>query len=73
MFCSDRTHYSRWLSVHLFDLLTLHEIHPDVLDELKTGKFAFQKTDAMFSLMAIDQVHDQNNKVIKNLAVLQTF
>ena len=33
MFSLDHTHYSRWLSVHIRDMITLAKKHPDVLAE----------------------------------------
>ena len=33
MFSLDHTHYSRWLSVHIRDMITLEKKHPDVLAE----------------------------------------
>ena len=37
----------------------------DIYEEMKRGNFLFQKANAEFSRMAPDQVHNQNNKVIK--------
>ena len=30
LFANDNTHYSRWGTVHLHDMLTLKDTHPDV-------------------------------------------
>ena len=64
-FIFDKVHYSRWLTVHVFDLLNLKTKHPDVYDNMIQGCFSFQKTSREFSRMALDQVHEQNNRVIK--------
>ena len=32
------------------------------------GNFSFQKTKSLFSRMALDQVHEQNNKYIKSVS-----
>ena len=65
IFAFDHVHYSRWMSVHLFDLLTLKRLHPDVYEAMMDGNFSFQKTNTHFNRIAIDQVHEQNNEVIK--------
>ncbi|KAK3880703.1 hypothetical protein Pcinc_014858 [Petrolisthes cinctipes] len=65
MFALDHTHYSRWLSVHIRDLMDLIDKHPEVLAKFKSGKFVVHKTSNKFSAIAIDQCHEQNNAVIK--------
>ena len=65
MFALDHTHYSRWLPVHIRDMMLLSEKHPAVLAEFCACKFAVYKTSKKFSAMAIDQCHKQNNAVIK--------
>ena len=53
-FALDHTHYSRWLSVHIRDMMMLSEKQPGVLAEFKAGKFVICKTSNKFSAMAID-------------------
>ncbi len=65
MFAMNHTNYARWLPVHIRDITTLSEKHPDVLKEFRAGKFVVQKTQSRFSAMAIDQCHEQNNALIK--------
>ena len=65
-FIYDKYNYSRWLSVHLFDLMTLETMYPDVYENLRNGCFSFQKTNRKFSRMALDQVHEQNSRTIKS-------
>ena len=65
MFALDRTLYSRWLPVHIRDMMLLSQKHPDVLEEVRAEKFLVHKTDNIFSAMAIDQCHEQNNVIIK--------
>ena len=67
VFVFDHIHYSRWLSIHLFDLMNLEKSDPELYAEMKKGNFSFQKTERQFSRMALDQVHEQNNKVIKGV------
>ena len=52
--------------MHCFDLMLLQFTMPEVYNEFKKGNFTFQKTNSNFSRVAIDQVHEQNNKVIKS-------
>ena len=44
----------------------MHVKHREVYKNLKKGFFSFQKSNKEFSRMAVDQVHKQNNKVIKS-------
>ena len=64
-FALDHTNYARWLPVHLQDMALIETIHPMMALEFKKGHFAVHKTEWMFSAIAIDQAHEQNNKVIK--------
>lgn len=68
MFALDHTHYSRWLPVHIHDMMSLSQLHPAVLSEFRAGKFVVHKTRNKFSAMAIDQCHEQNNALIKDTA-----
>ncbi|KAJ8380702.1 hypothetical protein SKAU_G00014800 [Synaphobranchus kaupii] len=65
MFALDHTHYSRWLSVHVRDMMVLSDKHPAILEEFRAGKFVVHKTSHKFSAMAIDHCHEQNNALIK--------
>ena len=65
VFLFNHHNYVRWLTVHLFDLMTLQKIHPSIHEEMVKGNFSFQKTFTEVSCIATDQVHEQNNKVIK--------
>ena len=40
IFGMDHYHYSRWLCIHLFDLMHLHFDCPDVYNSFMTGKFS---------------------------------
>ena len=64
-FAMDHHNYARWGSVHLMDLIQLRKNCPDIYDEFDKGNFSFQKTNHQFSKMAPDQLHEQNNEVIK--------
>ena len=64
-FALDHTHYARWIPIHLRDMLGLHRTHPEVLKEFRAGMFMVQKTKRIFSSIATDQAHEQNNARIK--------
>ena len=64
-FALDHTNYARWLPVHVRDMASLGETHPDVATEFGDGKFTVQKTCRVFSSIAIDQAHEQNNAIVK--------
>ena len=64
-FALDHTHYSRWLSVHICDMMMLSEKQPCVLAEFKARKFFIYKTSNKFSAMAINQCHEENIALIK--------
>ena len=66
-FALDHYNYSRWLSVHLFDLANLEVNHPDVYAWFTKGLFSFNKNCSEFSNMALDLVHKQNNELIKGV------
>ena len=68
MFGLDHYNYSRWLSVHLFNLMHLHVTCPDIYNEFVVGKFSFSKTLGEFSKMSSDQVHEPNNEIIKSVS-----
>ena len=53
VFAFDHTHYSRWLPVHIRDMMSLSDKHPEILAEFSTGKFVVHKTRNKFSAMAI--------------------
>ena len=46
-------------------MMTLQEQHPDTTIQFSQGGFAVHKTKRPFSSIAIDQAHEQNNKVVK--------
>ena len=64
-FSNDNTHYSRYLTVHLFDMLVLEKKIPDVNEQFQKGNFVIHKTERIFYGIAMDQAHEQNNALIK--------
>ena len=55
-FSLDHIHYSRWLTVHLFDLVNLQQNHPDVYQNFCKGYFSFKKTCAEFSAKSMSRI-----------------
>ena len=45
--------------------MCLEKQHPDIAREFHQGNFLVHKSDRNSSAMAIDQIHEQNNAVIK--------
>ena len=64
-FALDHTHYSRCVPIHIRDMMTLQGQHPDTAIQFSQGGFVVHKTKQPFSSIAIDQAHEQNNKVVK--------
>ena len=57
--------YARLLPVHIRDMITLKEKHPTMLKQFLKGHFVVQKSNRRFSMMALDQNHEQQNQIIK--------
>ena len=64
-FALDHHHYSRWIPVHLRDMLSLGTKHPHLAEEFENGNFVVHKSSRAFSRIPIDQAHEQNNKCVK--------
>ena len=64
-FALDHPNYARWTAVHINDMEMLHQEHPDVHTEFQNGNFAVQKSTNLFSMLALDHAHEQNNAVVK--------
>ena len=45
--------------------MTLDEKHPELAMELQKGNFIVHKSTSVFSGLAVDQAHEQNNTIIK--------
>ncbi|KAG5884679.1 hypothetical protein JTB14_000376 [Gonioctena quinquepunctata] len=59
-------YYSRWFPVFVRTLQDVPEKHPDIHAEFLRGNFTSSKTATPFSAISDDQLHEQNNKVIKS-------
>ena len=66
-YACDHYHYARWGIVHLYDLVNLPNTSPYLYNCFSDGLFALQKSNKKFSLMGIEQAHEQNNAVIKSM------
>ena len=64
-FALDHTHYSRWIPVHLRDMVRLEVAHPYVYSQFMKGNFTVNKTTHSFSAIALDHAHEQNNASVK--------
>ena len=65
-FIFNKFNYSRWLSVHLFDLMTVETMFPYIYENVNKGLSTFQKLENQFFQMALDQLQEQNNRTIKS-------
>ena len=66
-FALDHYDHTRWLWVHIYDLLALPQNSTQLHNFFMDGYFTFQKTDRQFLLMELDQIHEQNNTVMKSM------
>ena len=64
-FALDSIHYSRWLSVHYRDMITLEHNQPAVFEQFSHGGFVAHKTPRAFSAIALDYAHEQVNTSVK--------
>ena len=65
-FSLDHFNYSRWISVHLRDMVTMKHLHLNIYLEFMMGNFTVKKAEQFFSNIAIDQAHEHNNAVVKS-------
>ncbi len=64
-FALDHFNYSKWMSIHVKDLLELQTTSPSTYEAFMNGHFVTQKAKSKFSCLAHDQVHEQCNAIIK--------
>lgn len=65
-FSLDHTNYARWVPVHIRDMVNLSKAHSAITAEFNKGHFTVHKSRRVFSSMAIDQAHEQNNAAVKS-------
>ena len=62
----DHQHYARNIPIHLRDMASLEERHPALHVEFMEGRFVGQKSGRNFSMIPLDQIHEQLNDYLKN-------
>ena len=63
-FALDHQNYARWLPIHIRDM---EHLPGTVLKEFnENGQWAVTKSSRRFSALPIDQVHEQNNALVKS-------
>ncbi|KAJ8031728.1 hypothetical protein HOLleu_25018 [Holothuria leucospilota] len=65
IFAMDHYHYARWLTVHVTDLQELPNDSVDIHRAFVNGRFVTQKSSHKFSALAHDQIHEQQNAIVK--------
>jgi hypothetical protein len=61
-FALDHNHYARWMPIHIRDMKSL----PDqTRNKFEEGNWVLSKTKRRFSSIPFDQVHEQENKIVK--------
>ena len=67
-----QSQFSRWLPIHVKDMVQLQHKHPEVLKEFRRGNFVVQKSEKKISFIPKDHSHEQMTCSAKMLRVLQT-
>ncbi|KAJ8051168.1 hypothetical protein HOLleu_04633 [Holothuria leucospilota] len=65
MFAMDHYHYARWLTLHVTDLQELPNDSVDIHRAFVKGNFVTQKSSHKFSALAHDEIHEQQNAIVK--------
>ena len=62
-------HFTKLLPVHLRDKQNLSTKHTLIFQEFQKGNFTvlFKRQKRLFSSMAMEQCHEQNNAIVKGL------
>ena len=66
-YACNNYHYAHRVTVQLHDLVNLATTSPYLYKCFSDCYFAFLKSSRKYSLTGIDQVHEQNNVVIKGM------
>ena len=67
-FALDRYEHARCATIYWSDMELLKHRCPKKYKEFAAGYFSFLKTNKQLSRMALDQLHEQNNKYIKSVS-----
>ncbi|EDO40140.1 predicted protein [Nematostella vectensis] len=66
LFALNHTNYARWIPIHLRDMRLLPQLAPAVAEEFERGSFTVRKFSRIFSAIAIDHAHEQNNAMTRD-------
>ena len=66
-YACDHYHYARWVTVHLYNLVNSPTTSLYLYKCFSDTYFNFQKSNKKFSLMRINQAHEQNNATIMGM------
>ena len=66
-YACDHYHYARWVTVHLQNLVNSPTTSLYLYKCFSDTYFNFQKSNKKFSLMRINQAHEQNNAAIMGM------
>ena len=66
-YACDHYHYACWVTVHLYSLVNSPTTLPYLYKCFSDTYFNFQKSNKKFSLMRINQAHEQNNAAIMGM------
>ena len=66
-YACDHYHYARWVTVHLYNLVNSPTTSLYLYKCFSDTYFNFQKSNKKFSLMRINQAHEQNNAAIMSM------
>ena len=61
----DHYTYTRCLTKHWFEFYTTETKFPDVCNILSKENVSFQKSHRDFTRKSLNEIHEQNNKLIK--------
>ena len=67
IFAFNHYNYTRWLTIHVGDLMKLELVCLNVYKEFCSGNFVVRKAISHFSAIALDQALEQNNAIIKGV------
>ncbi|XP_065894959.1 uncharacterized protein [Dysidea avara] len=67
MFALDHVHYSRWLPIHIRDMMSLTNKHPEVLEEFHAGKLSSTKPFPSFQQWLLTNVMSRIMQRLKSL------
>ena len=67
IFAFSHYNYTRWLTIYVEDLKKSELVCPSVYKEFCSDNFVVRKTISLFLAIALDQAHEQNNVIIKEV------